>query len=295
MSTPKYCSWDVKELASDYGWTELPTHPNDEDRMLSFYSDQHGGVRANVYIKTGTVATSLDHPTKGKTQLYRGQRDTFEKLEEIFDDPRVHTDSGYRTRAKLREEDEAVAPVDVYEGLDDIEQLRSEGDAASDYADKDVMADLYSQGRFEEEGEEGEFDGESLMEKLMSKWDEEEEIDSDDVVLSEFKDTLDLLDDGYHRSISEVDFSDITSTSEGSESEDLSENDTEDETTNESEEGQDDTDQNEESNENDSEGTDSDEDCSESDGLATESGNESNGVSDQASDDDFNDSDDCSF
>jgi len=247
--------------------------------MLSFYSDQHGGVRANVYIKTGTVATSLDHPTKGKTQLYRGQRDTFEKLEEIFDDPRVHTDSGYRTRAKLREEGETVVPVDVYEGLDDIEQLRSEGDEASDYADKDVMADLYSQGRFEEDGE---FDGESLMEKLMSKWDEEEEIDSDEVVLSEFKDTLNLLDDGYHRSISEVDFSDVTSTSEDSECDDVNENDTEDETTNES----DDSDQH------DSEESDeSDEDCSESDGVVTESGNESNGYSDQASDDYSNDTD----
>jgi len=244
--------------------------------MLSFYSDQHGGVRANVYIKTGTVATSLDHPTKGKTQLYRGQRDTFEKLEEIFDDPRVHTDSGYRTRAKLREEGETVVPVDVYEGLDDIEQLRSEGDEASDYADKDVMADLYSQGRFEEDGE---FDGESLMEKLMSKWDEEEEIDSDEVVLSEFKDTLNLLD---HRSISEVDFSDVTSTSEDSECDDVNENDTEDETTNES----DDSDQH------DSEESDeSDEDCSESDGVVTESGNESNGYSDQASDDYSNDTD----
>jgi len=292
MSAPKYCSWDVKELASDYGWTELPTHPNDEDRMLSFYSDQHGGVRANVYIKTGTVATSLDHPTKGKTQLYRGQRDTFEKLEKIFDDPRVHTDSGYRTRAKLREEGEAVVPVDVYEGLDDIEQLRSEGDEASDYADKDVMADLYSQGRFEEDGE---FDGESLMEKLMSKWDEEEEIDSDEIVLSEFKDTLNLLDDGYHRSISEVDYSDITSTSEESEGDDLNENDTEDETTNGSEDGHDDSDQHETEESDESEGNESDEDCSESDGIVTESGNESNGFSDQASDDYSNDSDDYSF
>jgi len=292
MSAPKYCSWDVKELASDYGWTELPTHPNDEDRMLSFYSDQHGGVRANVYIKTGTVATSLDHPTKGKTQLYRGQRDTFEKLEEIFDDPRVHTDSGYRTRAKLREEDEAVVPVDVYEGLDDFEQLRSEGDEASDYADKDVMADLYSQGRFEEDGE---FDGESLMEKLMSKWDEEEEIDSDEIVLSEFKDTLNLLDDGYHRSISEVDYSDITSTSEESEGDDVNENDTEDETTNGSEDGQDDSDQHDTEESDESEGNESDEDCSESDGIITESGNESNGFSDQASDDYSNDSDDYSF
>merc|ERR1719446_1127675 len=40
-------------------------------------------------MTTGTVATSLDHPTKGKTLLYRGKRNTFDKLEEVFDNPRV--------------------------------------------------------------------------------------------------------------------------------------------------------------------------------------------------------------
>merc|ERR1712106_1169024 len=90
------------------------------------------------------------------------------------------------------------------EEVDDVEKLREEGDVASDFEDKDVMANLYREGRFEEEGE---FDGESLMEKLMSKWDEEEDIESDEIVLSGFKDTLELLnDEDYHRSVSEVDF-----------------------------------------------------------------------------------------
>jgi len=215
MAAPKYCSWDVKELASDYGWTELPTHPNDEGRMLSFYSSDHGGVRANVYIKTGTVATSLNHPTKGKTQLFRGQRDTFEKLEEVFDNPRIHTGRGYQTRAKVNEEEEDSVDGKVIVD-NDLEQLRGAVDS-DDLEVKDVVADLYRENRFESEGD---FDGESLIEKLMTKWDEDEENESDEFVVGGIKETLELLnDDDYHRSISEVEYSEVTSSSEDDESE----------------------------------------------------------------------------
>jgi len=300
MSAPKYCSWDVKDLASDYGWIELPTNLHDEGRMLSYYSSEHGGVRANVYLKTGTVATSLDHPTKGKTQLFRGQRDTYEKLEEIFENPRVHTDSGYRTRAKLREEEEGglsemLVFVDDEEG-DDMEQLREEGDVASDLTDKDVMANLYREGRFEEEGE---FDGESLMEKLMSKWDEEEDIESDEIVLSGFKDTLELLnDEDYHRSVSEVDFAEATNSSEENESFEESEEcgieSDDDEDVNESNVSLNDSDQHEVDESKEGGSDESEESSSESDGCGTDSCNESHSWSDQASDDNFEESDDYS-
>jgi len=300
MSAPKYCSWDVKDLASDYGWIELPTNLHDEGRMLSYYSSEHGGVRANVYLKTGTVATSLDHPTKGKTQLFRGQRDTFEKLEEIFENPRVHTDSGYRTRAKLREEEEGglsemLVFVDDEEG-DDMEQLREEGDVASDFEDKDVMANLYREGRFEEEGE---FDGESLMEKLMSKWDEEEDIDSDEIVLSGFKDTLELLnDEDYHRSVSEVDFAEATNSSEENESLEESEeceiDSDDDEDVHESDGSLNDSDQHEVDESKEGGSDESEENSSESDGCGTDSCNESHSWSDQASDEHFEESDDFS-
>ena len=300
MSVPKYCSWDVKDLASDYGWIELPTNLHDEGRMLSYYSSEHGGVRANVYLKTGTVATSLDHPTKGKTQLFRGQRDTYEKLEEIFENPRVHTDSGYRTRAKLREEEEGglsemLVSVDDEEG-DDVEKLREEGDVASDFEDKDVMANLYREGRFEEEGE---FDGESLMEKLMSKWDEEEDIESDEIVLSGFKDTLELLnDEDYHRSVSEVDFAEATNSSEENESFEESEEcgieSDDDEDVNESNVSLNDSDQHEVDESKEGGSDESEENSSESDGCGTDSCNESHSWSDQASDDHFEESDDYS-
>jgi len=117
------------------------------------------------------------------------------------------------TRAKVNEEEEgdnSKVTVD-----DDIEQLRV-GD--SDNLElKDVVADLYRENRFASEAD---FDGESLMEKLMSKWDEDEENESDEFEVGGIKETLAMLnDDEYHRSISEEDFSEVTSSSEEEETE----------------------------------------------------------------------------
>merc|ERR1712179_404153 len=140
---------------------------------------RHGGVRANVFMTTGTVATSLDHPTKGKTLLYRGKRNTWDQLEEVFDNPRVLTGSGYKTRAKLREEENEIGAdqvcglsedyeanavhYDLYEGLDDIENLRIEDSVDNGLYLKRLEFESVS-----------EFDGECQIEKLLSKWDEEE-------------------------------------------------------------------------------------------------------------------------
>jgi len=200
MASPKYCSWDVKELAIDYGWTELPTHPQDEDKMMRFFSGKHEGVTVNVNLHTGTVATSLEHPLKGKTQLYRGQRNTLGQLVEVFDNPRVHTDSGYKTRAKLREavEEEEEVPRGIPHGQDgysneyeestsiqyDIENLRIEENDGSYDSEDNEMTNLLTQGRLMFES-----GSESDGELPLNKWDEEE-IESEEVSASEGYDHL---------------------------------------------------------------------------------------------------------
>jgi len=197
MASPKYCSWDVKELAIDYGWTELPTHPQDEDKMMRFFSGKHEGVTVNVNLLTGTIATSLDHPLKGKTQLYRGQRNTLGQLVEVFDNPRVHTDSGYKTRAKLREavEEEEEVPRGIPHGYSneyeestsiqyDIENLRIEENDGSYDSEDNEMTNLLTQGRLMFES-----GSESDGELPLNKWDEEE-IESEEVSASEGYDHL---------------------------------------------------------------------------------------------------------
>jgi hypothetical protein len=64
---------------------------------MACYSD--GSTRINVYLTKMTVATCLNHPKKGPTQLFR--RNVTEKmLTEIFEYPRKHTGKGYYQKSK---------------------------------------------------------------------------------------------------------------------------------------------------------------------------------------------------
>jgi len=92
---PNYSVKDIAKLARRHGYEKVEVNPRDENRMVSWrHSRKCGGVRINIYFTTGTVATCLDHPTKGKGQLFRRNM-TFADLEDIFHNPRVHTDTGY--------------------------------------------------------------------------------------------------------------------------------------------------------------------------------------------------------
>ena len=95
----------VRKIAVKHGYEEIKLKDREAAYMLSFEHDnkkgcggperEFGHVRVNVYYTTGTVGTSLDHPSKGKTQLFRKNRPDYALLEKIFEDPRVHTGDGY--------------------------------------------------------------------------------------------------------------------------------------------------------------------------------------------------------
>lgn len=88
----------IKTMAKAAGFTKMEHQP--ATRMISFAKgDKEKGdwVRINVYYTTGTVATCLNHPEKGRTQLFR--RDcSYRELEKILNHPRVHTQKGYYTK-----------------------------------------------------------------------------------------------------------------------------------------------------------------------------------------------------
>lgn len=62
---------------------------------LISYSD--GSTRINIYLTKMTVSTCLNHPKKGKTQLFRKNVNK-EMLLQIFEYPRKHTGKGYYTK-----------------------------------------------------------------------------------------------------------------------------------------------------------------------------------------------------
>ena len=86
---------ETRVLAARAGLKELSV--NEESRVVIFADDK--GVRFNVYYTTGTVATYLDHPVRGKTQLFRRNVD-LAGLRCLFQSPRQHTGKGYQKRRR---------------------------------------------------------------------------------------------------------------------------------------------------------------------------------------------------
>lgn len=91
------CKIDKKQLdliAEKKGYSLIDYQDN---ILMASYAAN--GVRINVYLTTGTIATALDHPKKGKTQLFRRGLDVAQ-IEKIFENPRQHTGKGYFKKHK---------------------------------------------------------------------------------------------------------------------------------------------------------------------------------------------------
>lgn len=80
---------EVRRIAKSKKWIEI-----DHQENISMVSFTNGVDRINVYYTKMTVATCINHPKKGKTQLFR-KRVKFDLLTKIFENPRIHTDIGY--------------------------------------------------------------------------------------------------------------------------------------------------------------------------------------------------------
>jgi len=102
----------VKELAFKKDYRELDVSLNDRKHLLMF-SHPHkkgcggtvkesGPVKICVYYTTGKVSTSLEHPKAGKGQLQRTVAD-MSMLAMVFDNPRVHSNTGYHKREETRQ------------------------------------------------------------------------------------------------------------------------------------------------------------------------------------------------
>lgn len=79
----------IDEIAKECGYV---CFDHQEAIGMASYSD--GSTRINIYLTKMTVATCLQHPTKGPTQLFRKNVD-LKTLREIFEYPRKHTGKGY--------------------------------------------------------------------------------------------------------------------------------------------------------------------------------------------------------
>ena len=96
--------WPLDESELDYkaetrGWEKISTEKSTAP-MVSYRRD---GARLNFWLSTGTVGSYLEHPRQGKTQLFR-RKTSMNAANALFDNPRVHTGSGYHRRADMGSE-----------------------------------------------------------------------------------------------------------------------------------------------------------------------------------------------
>jgi hypothetical protein len=111
---------EVRSLAASHGYKEIQHNATSH---VIIFRDNGGGMQVNVYYTTGTVGTCLNHPKQGKTQLFRRGVHTVEvlspktqlfrrgvhtveDLSTIFQNPRVHTGTGYKLRKNMWQPDE---------------------------------------------------------------------------------------------------------------------------------------------------------------------------------------------
>ena len=98
LQKPEY----VKQLAQRCGWRLRPAGSGrngyDHNNKTMFLVNDDG-VKIDLYLGTMTVKTTLDHPVRGRNQMFRSGFHNEGKLKEILNDPRVHTGVGYRTEA----------------------------------------------------------------------------------------------------------------------------------------------------------------------------------------------------
>ena len=80
---------EIKRISEKYKYNLIDYQEN--IGLISFGME---GVRINIYLTKMTVSTCINHPKKGKTQLFR-RNVSKETLEKIFRTPRIHTGKGY--------------------------------------------------------------------------------------------------------------------------------------------------------------------------------------------------------
>ena len=91
-NSPSYVEKFVDNIATERGYDKITVHPNDKGRMSSY--NKRGFFKIHVYLTTGTIATCLDHPRRGKSQLFRKNL-SLREIKEVFENPRAHTGKGY--------------------------------------------------------------------------------------------------------------------------------------------------------------------------------------------------------
>ena len=105
---PKTIEWteavvpEVIKRAVKQGWEHKATQVNQGHMVILHKPNPNSEVttmKLNIWCTTGTIGSYLVHPKKNKpTALFRIPATTWEEVEEVLVNPRVHTERGYKKK-----------------------------------------------------------------------------------------------------------------------------------------------------------------------------------------------------
>jgi len=125
---------------TEFGWTF--TGSTQASRVEFFEKNSAnamGDVRLDWYYTTGTIKTTLHHPTTGTNQLFRNTV-TPEEYQRILKNPRVHTDRGYRRNEQRPQDREVPVAIDARMEDMDADTVASEAPDAAAHDTKPFYA-----------------------------------------------------------------------------------------------------------------------------------------------------------
>ena len=85
MSKPKYCSWDVRDLASDYNnWTEISDQRDTSQLKFRYNSHETSIIELNISMDTGNVSILLENSDFVRTVIFCDTCSEFSELDKVF-------------------------------------------------------------------------------------------------------------------------------------------------------------------------------------------------------------------
>jgi hypothetical protein len=94
MQYNKRVSMELYPDPTQFGWLFTGSW-----KVVEFFEKNE--IKLDWYFTTATVKTSMDHPTQGRTQLFR-KKVTPKVYRRILENPRAHTNQGYQRRNPSR-------------------------------------------------------------------------------------------------------------------------------------------------------------------------------------------------
>ena len=83
MSKPKYCSWDVRDLASDYNWEEV-SDERDTTHLTFQNKSSQSNISLSINMITGHLSVHLLHSDDDRTLVHSELCTDFSDVEKNF-------------------------------------------------------------------------------------------------------------------------------------------------------------------------------------------------------------------